>query len=82
MKARLVKIGNSRGVRLPKALIEQAALSEEVDLGIRNGTIIISRADHPRAGWAEAAAVLRAVGADGFLEEVDATRFDKTDWNW
>ena len=82
MKARLVKIGNSRGVRLPKALIEQAALSEEVDLGIRNCTIIISRADYPRAGWAEAVAALRATGADGLLAEGDATRFDKTDWKW
>ena len=34
MKARLVRIGNSRGIRLPKPLIEQAGLTDEVELRI------------------------------------------------
>lgn len=43
MKTKLVSIGNSRGVRLPKPLILQAGLTEEVDLRVRDGAIIISR---------------------------------------
>jgi virulence-associated protein VagC len=42
MKARLVRIGNSRGVRLPKAVIEQAGLTEEVDLEVRGSTVVIA----------------------------------------
>jgi antitoxin MazE len=55
MKARIVRIGNSRGVRLPKPLIAEAGLSEEVELSARAGTIVISRVSMPRAGWSEAA---------------------------
>ena len=43
MKTRLVRIGNSRGVRLPKAIIAQAGLTEEVELDVRDGTVIIAR---------------------------------------
>lgn len=68
MKARLVRIGNSRGVRLPKPLIEEAGLSEEVDLRVRNGAIIIAAASGPRSGWADAARQLRERGEDKLLD--------------
>jgi antitoxin MazE len=55
MKALLVPIGNSRGVRIPKPLIEQCGLTDEVDLDVQDGTILI-RAPRvgPRAGWTKA----------------------------
>lgn len=81
MKAKLVRIGNSRGVRLPKTLIEQAALEDDVNLELHDGTIIVSRAGHPRSGWGEAAARQRAAGEDE-LHEMDPTRFDMTEWTW
>jgi antitoxin MazE len=46
-KARLVRIGNSRGVRLPKPLIEQAGLSDEVELDVRDGAIVIRASNGP-----------------------------------
>ncbi len=55
MKARLVRIGNSRGIRLPKPLIEQAGLTDEVELRMQAGVITIRAATGARAGWAEAA---------------------------
>ena len=55
MRAKLVKIGNSRGIRLPKAVIEEAQLGDEVDLTIRKGEIVIARVTTVREGWAEAA---------------------------
>ncbi|MEZ4455858.1 MAG: AbrB/MazE/SpoVT family DNA-binding domain-containing protein [Gemmatimonadales bacterium] len=79
-RAKLVRIGNSRGIRLPKPLIEQAGLSEDVELDVRNGAIVIRAADGPRAGWADAAAALAARGA-GLLDEPTATAFD-ADWVW
>jgi len=48
MKARLVKIGNSRGIRLPKPVIEEAGLSEEVEVRVRGGAVVISAASRPR----------------------------------
>jgi antitoxin MazE len=54
MKAKLIKIGNSRGVRLPKALIEQAGLEEDVEMLLQGGEIVLRGAANPRAGWDEA----------------------------
>jgi len=82
MRAHLVRIGNSRGVRLPKPLIEQAGLTDVVELIVREGRIIISRVSSRRAGWAEAAARMRARGADRLLDPPTSTRFDNQEWEW
>ena len=67
MKARLVRIGNSRGVRLPKPLIEEARLTDEVEVRVRAGALIIKSAARPRAGWAGAAKQMRQRGEDRLL---------------
>ena len=82
MKTRLVRIGNSRGVRLPKLLIDEARLTDEVDVRVRNGTIVIARASRPRAGWEEAARAMHARGDDRLLDPVTPTRFDDERWEW
>jgi antitoxin MazE len=82
MKTRLVQIGNSRGVRLPKPLIEEAGLSDEVELRVREGSIVILRARPLRSGWAEAARALRARGQDRLLDTPTPTRFDEEEWEW
>ncbi|HVQ44425.1 MAG TPA: AbrB/MazE/SpoVT family DNA-binding domain-containing protein [Candidatus Saccharimonadia bacterium] len=63
----LTKIGNSRGIRIPKALIEQAGLTEasELELIARDGEILIANHRRPREGWAEA---MEAAYARGDLE--------------
>lgn len=43
-KARIVRIGNSRGIRVPKLLLDQAALPEEVELRAEPGRIVVSAA--------------------------------------
>lgn len=82
MKTRLIRIGNSRGVRLPKPLIEEAGLTEEVDLRTRDGTIIIARARRTRAGWAEAARLIHERSEDRMEEPPTSTRFDEEEWEW
>jgi antitoxin MazE len=82
MRARLVKIGNSRGIRLPKPIIEQAGLADEVEVEIRDGALIITSPHRVRTGWAEAARELRERDLDRLLDEPVATRFDEKDWKW
>ena len=55
VRAKLVKIGNSRGVRLAKPLLEVAGLADEVEIEAAPGVLTIRPSAHPRAGWAEAA---------------------------
>jgi antitoxin MazE len=82
MKTHLVRIGNSRGVRLPKAIIDQAGLTEEVELGVRDGAVIIARATSARSGWADAARHMHERGYDQLLDSPIPTRFDEGEWEW
>ena len=82
MKTRLISIGNSKGVRLPKPLILQAGLTDEVELRVQDGAIVIARGTSPRAGWAEAAQELRDREEDSLLETLTPTYFDEKEWKW
>ena len=82
MKARLVRIGNSRGIRLPKPLIEQAGLTMEVQSRGQAGPMTIRGARDARAGWAEAAKLMRARDEDRLIDPPVATRFDEDEWEW
>ena len=82
MKTRLVRIGNSRGVRLPKAIITQAGLTEEVELGVRDGAVVIARTSSARLGWAEAAKQMRKRNDDLLLDSPVPTFFDQKEWEW
>ncbi|HWP36683.1 MAG TPA: AbrB/MazE/SpoVT family DNA-binding domain-containing protein [Gemmatimonadales bacterium] len=82
MKTRLVRIGNSRGVRIPKPLLDQVGLEEEVELRLLDDGIMIKAAGTPRTGWAEAARLAHERGEDGLLDQPTPTQFDKTEWEW
>ena len=79
MKSMLVRIGNSRGIRLPKALIDEAGLSGEVDIHAEPGRIVVTPVESLRKGWAEAAADFPQ---EGLLDEPTPTRFDEQEWDW
>ncbi len=82
MKAKIVQIGNSRGVRIPKPLLEEAGLEDQVQLRVVEGGIMIESERAPRAGWADAAAMAHQRGDDALLDDAVATRFDETEWEW
>lgn len=82
MKARIVQIGNSRGIRLPKVLLEEAQLAEEVELAAEPGRIVIKRTAKARAGWADAAKRMREAGDDRLTGSPTPTRFDESEWKW
>ena len=82
MRARLIQIGNSRGIRLPKNVLAEAQLEDEVELKAEPGCIVIRSARRPRAGWAEAARQMRERGEDRLLDPPVSTRFDREEWKW
>jgi antitoxin MazE len=68
MKAQLVPIGNSRGIRIPKAILQQCEIADEVELAVEGRQIILSPTrEQPRKGWREAAARMAATGDDELL---------------
>ena len=55
--AELIQIGNSKGVRIPKTLIEQAGLENgELELKVVRGGLLIKPVRQARQGWGEAVA--------------------------
>ena len=68
MKTRIIKIGNSRGIRIPKVLLEQSGLGEEVELEVQDRQIVIRPAERPRQGWEEAFRSMAEHEDDRFLD--------------
>ncbi len=82
MKTKIVRIGNSRGVRIPKPLLEEAGLEDDVELRVIDSGILIEHVGTPRSGWAEAAAQLSERGEDKLLDQPMPTEFDESEWTW
>ena len=79
---RIVRIGNSRGIRVPKLLLDQADLPDEVELRAEPGRLVVSAAKRAREGWAASARAMRERGGDTPLNAETPTRFDRADWKW
>jgi len=83
MKTELVRIGNSRGIRIPKPIIEQCRLGETVEVRVENDRLIISPERRQRQGWGDA---FRASGHGAhdelLLETVEPSEFDRKEWRW
>jgi antitoxin MazE len=79
----IVRIGNSMGVRIPKAVREQAGLKKKVTLTVNGDSVVIRSQRKPREGWAEAFAAADTKGPDDALwPENMANAFDETEWEW
>lgn len=84
MKARIVKIGNSRGFRIPKVLIEKAGLGEEVEIQVEGNRLIVRPTPRPRTGW-DAAFQKMADAADDTLLDGEVhvpTLWEEAEWEW
>jgi len=84
MITKVIPIGNSRGVRIPKAMLEHCGVGEEVELQVKNGTLVLRPVKAVRAGWDAAFAAMAAAGDDYAVHE-DAptgTAFDEKEWQW
>ena len=81
MKAQIIRIGNSQGVRIPKTLIEDGKLSGEVELELHEEGILIRSLRKPRANWESAFKAVADVDDDQPVAEA-ATDFEKKEWQW
>jgi antitoxin MazE len=83
MRIELVRIGNSRGIRIPKPFIEQCGFGDTVELRVEQDRLIISPGHSPRQGWKEAFAAAGPSTHDPLvLEILPANKFDAEEWTW
>jgi antitoxin MazE len=83
MKVELVRIGNSRGIRIPKPILEQCGFEDAVELRVENDRLVIAQPRRPRQGWEEAFLAAGPSTHDELpLETLPPNQFDREDWRW
>lgn len=84
MQATLTRIGNSRGIRLPRAVIEQCGFSDRVDLRVVGSELIVAQPRRAREGWKEAALKARREFASDrlLLDGIPESEFTDGEWTW
>ena len=82
VRANVVRIGNSRGIRIPKVWLEQLRIGEEVELAVRQDKLIIRRARVAREGWGEAFQQMTEQREDQIIDEPITTKWDEEEWEW
>ncbi len=82
LKAKIVRIGNSQGIRIPRLVLDETGLSGEVELEVLDNEIII-RADRGlRDGWSEAFSEMASKRDDVLLDESAPNDWDVAEWEW
>lgn len=83
VKTRIVRIGNSQGIRIPKLLLDQTNLGEEVELEVEQDRIVIRASRSVRDGWEEQFKTMAQVGDDKLLDEdIEDSTWDEEEWEW
>ena len=82
VKTPIIKIGNSRGIRIPKLLIDQVGLGAEVEIAVQRDRLVIRPASHPRHGWDEQFRAMAQRGDDRLVDESLPTQWDVNEWKW
>jgi antitoxin MazE len=84
MRARIVKIGNSQGIRIPKPLLEQTGIMEDVELDVDKNQIIIRPVSNPRDGWDDAFKAMADRGDDTIIDDAEniSHSWDDDEWQW
>ncbi len=83
MKINLVSIGNSKGIRIPRAIIKECGLGDQVDMHVRGGQIIVAPVRGHREGWDAAFERMAAAGDDALLIPSSITHdWDDEEWEW
>ena len=82
MKATIIQIGNSQGIRIPKPILEQCNLQNEVELEIHKNELVIRSLGAPRKDWHKKFAAMAAKGDDALLDADVQSTWDEKEWEW
>ena len=82
VRSKVVKIGNSRGIRIPRTLLEQAGLTDEVEMRVEGNKLVVCSARIPREGWGAQFAQMAQKEDDRLLDENVQILWDEEEWVW
>jgi antitoxin MazE len=83
IKTRIIRIGNSKGIRIPKLMLDQTNFGQEVELELEENRIVIRSSQPSRQDWEEQFKIMAEKGDDVLLDEaVQLSSWDEEDWEW
>jgi len=83
MRARVIKIGNSQGLRIPKPILDQTGILDEVEIEVEKNQIIIRPVKNVREGWEAAFKMMGEKGDDKLIiDENISHSWDEEEWQW
>ena len=83
MRARVIKIGNSQGLRIPKPILEQTGIMDDVEIEVEKNQIIIRPVKNVREGWNAAFKKMHQAGDDTLLiNDAISHSWDEEEWQW
>ena len=85
MKTKIIRIGNSQGVRIPKPLIEESGITEDIEMILRDNEIVLRSAETIRKDWEASFKKMAEHGDDALLdkEEIEkSSDWDEAEWTW
>ena len=84
MRTRVIKIGNSQGLRIPKPILEQTGIMDDVEIEIEKNQIIIRPVKNVREGWDDAFKVMGQKDDDESIidDENISHSWDDEEWQW
>ena len=84
MRARVIKIGNSQGLRIPKPILEQTGIMDDVEIEVEKNQIIIRPVKNVREGWNAAFKIMGEKGDDELIlgNENISHKWDDEEWEW
>ena len=83
MRARIIKIGNSQGLRIPKPILDQTGIMDEVEIEVEKNQIIIRPIKNVREGWETAFKEMGEKGDDEpIIDENISHSWDEEEWQW
>lgn len=79
IKTQIIKIGNSKGLRLSKAILDRYNIKDKVELIFEDNQIILKPIDEPRKGWRDAYKKMAERGEDRLVIDdiFDDENFDE-----
>ncbi|MGI8812750.1 MAG: AbrB/MazE/SpoVT family DNA-binding domain-containing protein [Pyrinomonadaceae bacterium] len=82
MKAQIIQIGNSQGIRIPKTLLEDSGVAGDVELELHPDGILIRNISTPRGNWDKIFSSLAETDEDIAIDTPASTTFEKKEWQW
>lgn len=80
---KIIRIGNSKGIRIPKSVLEQTGMSDRVTLRVERGKLIVKAAENSRQGWTAAFKKgVKSAGQEMLIPDEVQNQWDEEEWEW